>query len=61
MAERVPVTLTVNGARHELALEPRRTLLDTLREELKLTGAKPGCGMGAVRRLHRAAGRRSGL
>ncbi|HEY7780166.1 MAG TPA: (2Fe-2S)-binding protein [Ktedonobacterales bacterium] len=47
MAERIPVTLTVNGARHELALEPRRTLLDTLREELKLTGAKPGCGMGA--------------
>lgn len=40
------VELLVNDIRHTLALEPRRTLLDVLREDLQLTGAKPGCGMG---------------
>jgi aerobic-type carbon monoxide dehydrogenase small subunit (CoxS/CutS family) len=46
MPERVSVALTVNGAAHILELEPRRTLLETLREDLHLTGAKPGCDMG---------------
>jgi aerobic-type carbon monoxide dehydrogenase small subunit (CoxS/CutS family) len=40
------VTLTVNGVDHHLALEPRRTLLDTLRHDLQLTGAKRVCDMG---------------
>ena len=40
------VTLTVNHEEHELALEPRRTLLDTLRYDLQLTGTKKGCDMG---------------
>ncbi len=40
------VTLTVNGKRHELALDTRTTLLDTLREHLKLTGTKKGCDHG---------------
>jgi aerobic-type carbon monoxide dehydrogenase small subunit (CoxS/CutS family) len=46
MLDRVSIVLTVNGARRELTVEPRRTLLDALREDLRLTGAKPGCNMG---------------
>src|SRR5262245_55053014 len=34
------VALRVNGAVHELTLDPRTTLLDALREHLHLTGAK---------------------
>jgi len=37
------VILTVNGARHALALDPRSTLLDVLRDHLDLTGTKKGC------------------
>jgi len=40
------ITLTVNGVEHELAIEPRRTLLELLREDLNLTGTKKGCGIG---------------
>jgi aerobic carbon-monoxide dehydrogenase small subunit len=40
------VTLTVNGQRYEIAVEPRWTLLETVREELRLTGSKEGCGTG---------------
>ena len=39
----VPVTLTVNGKRLKLILEPRVTLLDALRNYSSLTGAKEGC------------------
>jgi xanthine dehydrogenase YagT iron-sulfur-binding subunit len=42
----VPVTLLVNGAEHTVALEPRATLLDTLRDHLGLTGTKKGCDQG---------------
>jgi xanthine dehydrogenase YagT iron-sulfur-binding subunit len=38
--------VTVNGKPHELALEPRASLLDVLREQLGLTGAKKGCDHG---------------
>jgi len=38
--------MTVNGEHVELDLEPRRTLLDALRLDLGLTGAKKGCDMG---------------
>ena len=38
--------IRVNGAAHSLALEPRRSLLDVLREDLRLTGAKKVCDMG---------------
>jgi xanthine dehydrogenase YagT iron-sulfur-binding subunit len=41
-----PVTLTVNGRAHHLALDPRTTLLDTLRHHLALTGSKKGCDHG---------------
>src|SRR3712207_1009231 len=40
------VVLRVNGAEHRLALDPRTTLLDALREHLHLTGSKKGCGLG---------------
>jgi len=42
----VSVNLTVNGTRHALALDPRTTLLDLLREQLDLTGTKKGCDQG---------------
>src|SRR5215831_3429889 len=42
----VPLTLTINGTRHALKLDPRTTLLDLLREHLDLTGTKKGCDQG---------------
>jgi isoquinoline 1-oxidoreductase alpha subunit len=39
--------LTVNGQRKEVAVDPGTPLLWVLREELKLTGTKYGCGIGA--------------
>jgi len=41
-----PVTLTINGRRHELRLEPWVSLLALLRERLDLTGSKKGCDHG---------------
>ncbi|GAA2890116.1 (2Fe-2S)-binding protein [Pseudonocardia halophobica] len=38
--------LTVNGERHDLAIEPRRTLVDVLRHDLGLTGTHVGCEHG---------------
>ena len=40
------ITLTVNGTQHEVAIEPRQSLLQVLREELHLTGTKEGCSEG---------------
>ncbi len=37
------VAITVNGARHELELEPRELLVYVLRERLGLTGTNVGC------------------
>jgi xanthine dehydrogenase YagT iron-sulfur-binding subunit len=42
----VEVTLRVNGTDHQLAIEPRVTLLDALREYLGLFGTKKGCDRG---------------
>jgi xanthine dehydrogenase YagT iron-sulfur-binding subunit len=42
----VPVTLTVNGKKYDLRIDPRTTLLDCLREHLHLTGSKKGCDHG---------------
>jgi xanthine dehydrogenase YagT iron-sulfur-binding subunit len=39
-------TITVNGEARSLDLDPRTTLLDALREHLKLTGSKKGCDHG---------------
>jgi xanthine dehydrogenase YagT iron-sulfur-binding subunit len=44
--EGLPCSLTINGHRHELRIEPRVTLLDLLRERLHFTGAKKGCDHG---------------
>ncbi|OIQ26986.1 MAG: ferredoxin [Alphaproteobacteria bacterium MedPE-SWcel] len=38
------VQLQVNGLRHDLQIDPHRSLLDVLRTELGLTGPKYGCG-----------------
>lgn len=43
---KVPVQLTVNGKKHLLQLEPRVTLLDALRDNLDITGAKRVCDRG---------------
>jgi carbon-monoxide dehydrogenase small subunit len=40
------VTLAVNGRRHELQVEPRRTLADVLRDDLGLHGTHLGCEHG---------------
>jgi len=40
------INLKVNGHPYEIAVEPGWTLLETVREELRLTGSKEGCGTG---------------
>ncbi|HSZ00818.1 MAG TPA: (2Fe-2S)-binding protein [Terriglobales bacterium] len=40
---KTPVELTINTQKHTLQLEPRVTLLDTLRDQLDITGAKRVC------------------
>jgi xanthine dehydrogenase YagT iron-sulfur-binding subunit len=42
----VPVNLKINGQEHRLRLEPRVTLLDTLRNNLQMFGTKKGCDHG---------------
>jgi xanthine dehydrogenase YagT iron-sulfur-binding subunit len=44
--ELVPVQLEINGQSHTLQLDTRVTLLDALREHLRLTGSKKGCDHG---------------
>lgn len=40
------VTLRVNGEEHEIAIEPRRLLVEAIRDDLGLTGTKRGCESG---------------
>jgi carbon-monoxide dehydrogenase small subunit len=40
------IKLNINGKNHELECAPDRTLLDVLREDLRLTGTKRGCDIG---------------
>jgi len=42
----VAIAITVNGKKRNLKLDPRTTLLDCLRENLKITGTKKGCDHG---------------
>jgi carbon-monoxide dehydrogenase small subunit len=42
----VDITLTINDRRYPLRLEPRRTLLDAIRDECGLTGTHMGCEHG---------------
>ena len=44
--EKVSITCQVNGKKHALRVYPMARLLDILREELRLTGTKEGCGEG---------------
>ncbi len=43
---RQTINLKINGQPYELAVEPHWTLLETVREQLSLTGSKEGCGTG---------------
>jgi xanthine dehydrogenase YagT iron-sulfur-binding subunit len=43
---KVPLKITINGHAHDLEVRPWTTLLDLLREQLKLTGTKKGCDHG---------------
>lgn len=45
-AAKMKVSLIVNGKRRRLSVDPRVTLLDLLREQLRLTGTKKGCDLG---------------
>jgi aerobic carbon-monoxide dehydrogenase small subunit len=45
-ATAVPIRLTVNGRSRELAVAPQHTLLDALRDDLRLTGTKECCLVG---------------
>ncbi|MGI5999125.1 MAG: (2Fe-2S)-binding protein [Lutispora sp.] len=40
------ISFTVNGEKVHMEVEPNKTLLRMLREDLNLTGAKEGCGAG---------------
>ena len=42
----IMLKLIVNGDEREIAVDPRLTLLEVLREDLSLTGTKEGCGVG---------------
>jgi aerobic carbon-monoxide dehydrogenase small subunit len=46
MSDRLDITLTINGRSYPIALEPRRTLLDAIRDECGLTGTHMGCEHG---------------
>ena len=54
------VVFTVNGKAARVNAEPDTPLLWIMREHLKLTGTKYGCGRRPVRRLHRACRRQGG-
>jgi carbon-monoxide dehydrogenase small subunit len=46
VAKKVHVQTTVNGKPTEFLCEPRQSLLEVLRDELRLTGSKEGCNNG---------------
>jgi len=46
MTEKLDLTLTVNGRDHAVRVEPRKTLVDTIREDCGLTGTHIGCEHG---------------
>jgi len=45
-SDKLNVELKVNRKTHKIQIDPRSTLLDVLREQLNLTGAKKGCDQG---------------
>jgi carbon-monoxide dehydrogenase small subunit len=46
MSDRLPIELTVNGRHRMLQVSPHHTLLEVLRDDLKLTGTKECCLVG---------------
>lgn len=40
------IEIKVNGEQHRVEVEPNTTLLELLRDSLRLTGTKEGCGLG---------------
>ncbi|MCD2187947.1 2Fe-2S iron-sulfur cluster-binding protein [Actinomycetospora soli] len=46
MTTTIPMSITVDGERHDLDVDPRTTLLDALRERLGITTTKKGCDHG---------------
>ena len=46
MADKIDITLTVNGETRPISVEPRRTLADALRDDCGLTGTHLGCEHG---------------
>ncbi len=43
---KLPLVMTVNGERADVLVDPAKTLLEVLREDLRLTGTKHGCELG---------------
>jgi len=46
MTEKLDLTLTINGREHSISVEPRKTLVDAIREDCGLTGTHIGCEHG---------------
>ena len=46
MSEWREITLTINGTNHKVAVEPRRTLVDVIRDDCGQTGTHIGCEHG---------------
>ena len=46
MSDKVDITLTINGCDHAISVEPRKTLVDAIREECGQTGTHIGCEHG---------------
>ena len=46
MATKIPVSAVINGEEVQFLCDPRQSLLESLRDELGLTGAKEGCNDG---------------
>jgi xanthine dehydrogenase YagT iron-sulfur-binding subunit len=46
MSDKVDITLTINGERHAIRVEPRKTLVDAIRDDCGQTGTHIGCEHG---------------
>ena len=46
MSDKVDVTLTINGRKHAIQVEPRKTLVDAIRDDCGQTGTHIGCEHG---------------
>ena len=46
MPDKISISLDVNGREHRVSVEPRRTLVDVLRDDCHLTGTHIGCEHG---------------